>query len=49
MEKRAKKQRTSFALSKNALELLRTYSETKGISMASTLEMFIRENAKLAA
>jgi hypothetical protein len=43
--KKENKRRTSFALSPNALDLLKAYSEIKGISMASSLEMFIREKA----
>jgi hypothetical protein len=45
--KKENKRRTSFALSPNALDLLKAYSEIKGISMASSLEMFIREKASV--
>ena len=45
--KKVNKRRTSFALSPNALDLLKAYSEIKGISMASSLEMFIREKAAI--
>jgi len=41
----ANKIRTSFSLSENALQLLKAYAEAKGISKASSLEMFIREKA----
>jgi hypothetical protein len=40
------KKRTSFALSEKALELLPKLADQRGLSMASTLESLIREEAK---
>jgi predicted transcriptional regulator len=37
------KKRTSFALSEKALTLLKQIAEKKGLSMASALELIIRE------
>jgi hypothetical protein len=42
----ANKKRTSFALSEQALELLKKLADSKGLSQASTLEVLIREDAK---
>ncbi|TGD82851.1 ribbon-helix-helix protein, CopG family [Hymenobacter wooponensis] len=42
----AKKKRTSFALSEQALATLKELSEQRGLSMASTLEVLIREAKK---
>lgn len=38
--------RTSFALSQEALDLIKKIAEKKGISMAAVLELTIRESAK---
>ena len=40
------KKKTSFTLSETAIEFLGKLAEMKGVSMASYIEMLIREQAK---